>query len=176
MIRVTREEGHYTLKRVKKLPKRGNHNLLYHIKKEKNVDIIDKLYRYLNNGTYEEIQVGEGSSIFQATNLTLSSSNVLEATFADGSVQNVDISSIFETTQITFNSSTQELEITFTDGSTGTINLLDILEFNLSNAPVYNSINSAIGGIGIGKLFTYSEDNLDGVPSPNNSIIGITKN
>lgn len=49
-----KEEGHYTISRVKVLPKKGNSNLLYIVK----ADTIDKFYRWLPNGTYEEITLG----------------------------------------------------------------------------------------------------------------------
>ncbi len=52
-----REEGNYNIKRVKKLPKQGNANLLYTITSDK----MEVFYRWLPNGTYEEISVG-GSS------------------------------------------------------------------------------------------------------------------
>lgn len=59
MIRVLKEEGHYTIKRVEKLPKKGNANWLYMIKS----DQIDILYRWINSGKgYEEIIVGENLS------------------------------------------------------------------------------------------------------------------
>ena len=123
MIRVVREEGHYTIKRVERLPKRGNFNLLYHIKSKTEPDTIEKLYRALPNGEYEEILIGGGAA-FQATSLTFDgTTNVLEATFADGSVHNVNISSIFETTDATFDGPTGDLTITFADGSTGVVNL-----------------------------------------------------
>jgi len=49
-----REEGHYTIKRVKKLPEKGNANWLYTIIDNK----IEKFYRWLPNKTYEEITLG----------------------------------------------------------------------------------------------------------------------
>lgn len=50
-----KEEGNYTLKRVDKLPKKGNANLLYSVKDPSGITV---LYRWLPNGTYEEIPVG----------------------------------------------------------------------------------------------------------------------
>ena len=55
-----REEGHYTVKRVKKLPIRGNANFLYTIKKEKG---ITEFHRWKNETkTYEIIPVGQEQS------------------------------------------------------------------------------------------------------------------
>ncbi len=51
---MAQEEGNYTLKRVDKLPTRGNANLLYTYKIEK----IESLFSWLPEGKYEEIQVG----------------------------------------------------------------------------------------------------------------------
>lgn len=49
-----KEEGHYTIKRINKLPKKGNANFLYAIKG----DTIDKLYRAIPKGGYETISIG----------------------------------------------------------------------------------------------------------------------
>ncbi len=59
MIRVTREEGHYTIKRVDELPTRGNANWLYMLK----TDPVVNLYRWHIEGGYEEINIGLGSDI-----------------------------------------------------------------------------------------------------------------
>lgn len=59
MIRVYKEEGHYTIKRVERLPKRGNANWLYHLKLIGQQDRIDKFYRWDPFiSEYEEINVG----------------------------------------------------------------------------------------------------------------------
>ena len=119
MIKGVREEGHYTLKRVKKLPKRGNSNLLYAFIGP----VIDKLYRWLPNGEYEIITLG-GSAVFQATALTFNSTtNILSSTYADGSSHNVSLSNIFSQTDTSFDGATGDVTITFSDGSTGTMNL-----------------------------------------------------
>lgn len=49
-----REEGHYTIKRVRELPRRGNYNWLYVIIGPK----IDKAYRALPDGEWQEIRLG----------------------------------------------------------------------------------------------------------------------
>lgn len=54
MIRSTKEEGHYTIKRVDRLPKKGNYNWLYILK----ADRLEVLYKYTQSGEYEEIPVG----------------------------------------------------------------------------------------------------------------------
>ncbi len=51
---MIKEEGHYTIQRVKTLPKNGNSNLLYALK----TTTLDKFYRWLPNNTYEEIDLG----------------------------------------------------------------------------------------------------------------------
>lgn len=50
-----------------------------------------------------------------------------------------------------------------------------ITESDITGITVFNSITAATAGLGVNKLFAYSEQNLDGVPSPNNSMIGVTK-
>ena len=51
---MTREEGHYTIKRVDRLPKRGNSNFLYMLK----TDSVNTFYRYgAVGGGYEEISI-----------------------------------------------------------------------------------------------------------------------
>ena len=50
-----------------------------------------------------------------------------------------------------------------------------LTEEDLVSIPIYNSIQDAIIGIGLNKLFRYSETNSHGVVSPNDSVIGITK-
>jgi hypothetical protein len=62
---MTREEGHYSIKRVRRLPSGGNANLLYAIIDDK----IDTLYRWLPNGTYEPITIGGGSTITNTSQL-----------------------------------------------------------------------------------------------------------
>ena len=59
------EEGTYLIKRVRKLPKKGNANYLYFIKG----DIVDKLYRWNNTrGSYDEILIGSKSSLVTLSN------------------------------------------------------------------------------------------------------------
>lgn len=50
------------------------------------------------------------------------------------------------------------------------------IEIDTSGLQIFDSIESATAHLGIGKLFRYSEENFDGVASPNNSLIGITNN
>ena len=53
---MVKEEGHYTIKRIKKLPKKGNANWLYILKDQSPVSI---LYRWDNaDKQYEDIQIG----------------------------------------------------------------------------------------------------------------------
>ena len=70
---MVREEGHYTIKRVDKLPKKGNANWLYVIK----ANTIDKFYRWLPNGTYEEISlVGSGGASSYISNVALNGTDL----------------------------------------------------------------------------------------------------
>jgi hypothetical protein len=71
---MTREEGHYTIKRVKSLPKNGNSNLLYAIIDDK----IETLYRWLPNGTYQSITIG-GASITNTSQLINDGENGVDA-------------------------------------------------------------------------------------------------
>lgn len=91
-MKKVREEGHYTIKRVKRLPKRGNQNWLYAFIG----DTIPEVYRWSpKKKDYETIKLGSssGSIIFQPTDLTYdSNTGELICTFADGSVKSVTIS------------------------------------------------------------------------------------
>lgn len=49
------------------------------------------------------------------------------------------------------------------------------VKVNIADLPVYNSIEEATTALGVDKLFAFSEANIDGVPSPRNSIIGVTE-
>ena len=84
----------------------------------------EKFLKIGPNGEYEEICLGAGTSIFEATGLTFdSATSILSITFADGSVHSTPLSSIFSQTNISFNPSSGDVDITFADGSTGKINL-----------------------------------------------------
>ena len=64
-------EGHYTIKIVDKLPKRGNFNWLYAIRtEEKDPDRIEKVYRPLSNGSYQTIDLGALSTGTGSATLT----------------------------------------------------------------------------------------------------------
>lgn len=58
------------------------------------------------------------------------------------------------------------------------VDILSKNKFILNNSElkIFDSIDIAEANIGKNKLFLYSEKNLDGVPSPNSSLIGITNN
>lgn len=72
MIRVYKEEGHYTIKRVDRLPKKGNANWLYTIKSKK----LEKFYRWdAFKSEFEEIQVG-GSTVDGSETIIQSGTNV----------------------------------------------------------------------------------------------------
>ena len=77
---MIREEGHYTIKRIDKLPKKGNANWLYILKSDK----LDAFYRWKTNG-YEEIKIKVTSHSADETtvdaipvNYTANSQNVEE--------------------------------------------------------------------------------------------------
>lgn len=66
LIRTPKEEGHYTIKRVDRLPPRGNMNWLYTFR----TPTLEKFYRWTVDGEYEEITVGgAGSSITNTSEL-----------------------------------------------------------------------------------------------------------
>ena len=63
-----REEGHYYIKRVAKLPKNGNANVLYAIRDS----VLEEFFRWQPGGGYETITVGSGGANIQAgTNVTI---------------------------------------------------------------------------------------------------------
>ena len=64
---MVREEGHYTIKRVDVLPKRGNANFLYALKNT----VMPEMYRWLPNNTYETITLGGASNIQAGANITI---------------------------------------------------------------------------------------------------------
>ena len=68
-----REEGHYIVRRVVKLPTKGNANVLYAIKtNDEEPDKINILYRWIPKGKYQEIQIGDSNLVIQAgTNITI---------------------------------------------------------------------------------------------------------
>lgn len=49
------------------------------------------------------------------------------------------------------------------------------VKVDLTELPIYNSVEEAKTALGADKMFMFSEANIDGVPSPKNSIIGITE-
>lgn len=85
MIKIKSTEGHYTIKRVDKLPKIGNANWLYAIRGP----ILDKLYRWdVYDREYEIIVIGAEEFIPEDSSVTFNSTtNELTVTFIDGSVQ-----------------------------------------------------------------------------------------
>jgi len=88
MIKTITEEGHYTIKLVDKLPKKGNFNWLYAIRGAK----LDKFYKPTQTGKYENIQVGTSIEIFEDTELNYdSTTHILEIKFADGHIRTVSL-------------------------------------------------------------------------------------
>ena len=58
MAKKTREEAHFTIKGIDKLPAKGNMNYLYYLKDFR----LDVLYKFLPNGAYEGIPLGSPAS------------------------------------------------------------------------------------------------------------------
>lgn len=54
--------------------------------------------------------------------------------------------------------------------------LVDLIKHVYQNLPTYNSIAEATDAIGYGKLFRFSEDNIDGIVSPQGTMVGMTPN
>jgi len=73
IIRTPKEEGHYTIKRVKRLPKRGNYNFLYALR----TTDLDRLYRWTQEAKYEEILLGGGgiTEVIAGTDVTIDNSD-----------------------------------------------------------------------------------------------------
>lgn len=59
------------------------------------------------------------------------------------------------------------------DGSDGLNPFISLQDF--VNTLEFDTYSDALSALGVGKLFLYSQGNLDGVPSPNGSVFGITK-
>lgn len=172
-MKTVNEEGLYLIKRVKKLPVRGNYNWLYAIIDEK----IDKLYRWTPKRKYEAITIGSAADVFDAVDLSFNSeTKTLSSTFTNGEIKTTSFSDLFSQTDFNFNTNTNNLNIKFTDGSIGTVSLDSLVASNnnLILSPIYISMEEAISYLGNGKIFRYNKQNLDGVSSPNNSTIGIT--
>ena len=96
---MKKEAGLYLIKRVEKLPKRGNGNWLYMLK----TDPVTKFYRWTSGG-YEEINlptVSEGG----AEEITGVYKAMLSSSYAGGAgaVPNTVIREISNTTGLTFN-------------------------------------------------------------------------
>lgn len=62
---MVREEGFYDIKRVDKLPTKGNANILYLLKDSP----IESFYRWLPNKTYEDLKIGGSGSFPGFTDL-----------------------------------------------------------------------------------------------------------
>ena len=122
---MKREEGHYTLKRVDKLPKRGNANLLYILKS----DPIEKFYRWqLRTGGYEELNIGPAPSSYELSDTLGGVSTV--SLIKDGVViSTVDLSSYLDNTDdqtitdFSFDSLNSILSISIEDGNTMQVDL-----------------------------------------------------
>ena len=68
LLRIYNEEGHYTIKRVDKLPKRGNTNWLYQVRSP----FLTELYWWSLEGRWETITVGSQiTAINEGDNVTI---------------------------------------------------------------------------------------------------------
>lgn len=133
-----REEGHYTIKRVKSLPKEGNSNLLYAIRTDNNsTDSIAVLYRWLSSGSYQTITVGapgtgDGSEtkINSGTNITLTGTGTIADPYiissTGGGATNLAIGTVDATTvQITSDTGTNATLPTATNTAAGVMPAAD---------------------------------------------------
>lgn len=48
------------------------------------------------------------------------------------------------------------------------------LKASIDDLPIYESLEAATSALGLGKVFRYSKNNIDGIPSPNSSITAKT--
>ena len=139
-------EGHYTIKRVDKLPKNGNANMLYAIRS----NVIDKFYRWVGNGKYETILIG-GGILAEPTDLVFDSvSNKLTATFADGSIKTTTIDILSGPTDLVFDSVSSELTATFVDGSVKTT----VIDISTGGQGSTSSISNTVTG---NRIATHSD-------------------
>ena len=79
---------------------------------------------------------------------------------------------------ITLNDGTVIPVVTTVSSPTGSVDVVlngnnYELEIDL-NLPIFNTYAAAFNALGAGKKFRYSENNVEGVPSPNNSTLGYT--
>lgn len=172
------EEGHYTIKRLKKLPRKGNANWLYIIRSNK----IENLYRWTIDGDYEKIQVGSGiTSVEAGTNVTITgtgteldpyivnsngtgSSNYTLSSIdinnqfsllEDGVVKNtIDLTPYLDNTNLarlvsgTLEAGTGILTVTRDDATTFTIDLSDLIDGAGSTTSVEAGTNTTVTGTG----------------------------
>lgn len=80
-------EGHYTIKRVVSLPKRGNANWLFALRTPR----LERFYRWdVVEKKYETIEIGGAAFVPQDTSLSFNTAtNTLTATFVDGTTRSV---------------------------------------------------------------------------------------
>lgn len=112
LLRVTKEEGHYTIKRVDRLPKRGNYNILYAMKTK----TLNKFYRYLQDGEYEEIYLG-AVSINNTSDLVNDGSDGTSVYVENNDLSEVAISGDYNDLINTPVVANQDLESVLTEGN-----------------------------------------------------------
>ena len=69
-----RKEEHFTIKRVERLPRKGNLNILYILRGNS----IDRFYKAIGNGDYEEITIGSGDQDNIARVIVVTSEDIAE--------------------------------------------------------------------------------------------------
>lgn len=134
-LRINNLEGHYTIKRLKKLPKKGNSNWLYTLEKD-NMTIY---YLWNLKNEWEQIKISDSISSLDETLTTLN-------------ISGTDLIYLDE------NNNSSVIDLSFLSNTIG-------------NLPIFDSYSQAQNNLSVGSLFKLSENNIDGVPSPNSSTV-----
>ena len=111
-----KKEENYTIKRVTRLPKRGNRNLIYVLI----ADNIDRFYIWNLNGTYDIVTVGGSSGGGEYTLSELTGSNTVNLLRDGEIVSTVDLSSLA-------GGSALNLQQVTDNGPSSTTNSIDII-------------------------------------------------
>lgn len=169
---MVREEGHYTIKRVDALPKSGNANFLYVLK---GATPVDTFYRWLPNGTYEEITVGQaggGSGVTNTSELVNDGSDGT-STYVEndeiGTAATSDVGDFATTAQGALADSAVQPGDLATVATTGDYN-------DLINQPVVGTVASVVAGEGMSVDNTDAANPIVGLGGIIDQDVGITMN
>lgn len=162
------------IKKIKCLIQQVNNLLLYKPKLEYNLDNNILTSTYINGqqaSTEIPLSIEGGRNLITANTDSSTASNGSNAVQLNAEqISAYDQHLVFEEHQNGGGDLISVLKLS--DAFLSTL----LTEVNIGQLNSYFSISEATSDLGVNKLFRYKEENLDGVPSPNNSIIGITKN